>query len=1357
MIDHIEMNSNDRWLSPLVRLCVGGMIAGCLALASALISFVSGTPAAYLAASLGGIAGVAILIFSLCLMWRLNTDIARPLGGFLASAKIAEGDGFRTPVALSGRGIGPILGQALHGLQASILAATDAVLDDGNKHVRIAFHGAAAERLDEMMDSLKTAHETMREREEELSALHRKALERVDLATERLEATAELQDVGQQSLAQAVTISHTGLKAIYDQLQNLAKVKPAEIDAVVEALRGHALAITDLTSENEAAASEAKAATTLFSGVTQQVAEAFDTLQAQLDETALTTLSITSDRNEQLMRAFNHLQSALQSMVRDIDSAKHDVSLGSIALAAAGNAVASSAEAQGKAVEASLASMHKRADDLVDALRDELHDTVARIDVGLGAAMADTLKSVTGATYQLDTLAASVGMTEERITMSVNDAVETLVGTAAQIDTRLTTAASDTETRLTAVSEIVESRVELSLAGAAQALARTTAAMDARLQASAADVETRLASRIENADALIATSSADMAMRFALASEQAEQRFDLAVADVASGLTQSVSVLDTRLVNTTSEVEARLAARLNDADASIADAATGAVARIAVASDQVQRELEALASNAAGSLGDTIAAVDKRMIAATIQAEACISESLSESDAAISQAAADVGIRLGAASDNIAGRLHAATSEVEARVAERLAETDTSLSRTTQDIGTRLSAATHNIEARVDAALTDAAAAIGRCAETVETRVTERIAKTEATLSQTTTDTWARLTETAETVEQQVGQKLSAMADAVDTATTAVETRLTARMAETDAAMMSAADALSATGAAIEQKVSLAITDAALAFGETAASASDRLIAATSTTQARIVERLAHSEAAIAHATDDVGLRLMAAGENVEQSVEHSLNSAINAVTDATRALETGLAARVIETDTALADAFSALGATTMAADTRLIAATHAVETRITERLDETDAALVQTAQHVKARLMTAAEQVQTSLVHSIGDVDAKLSEAVTGIGTRAADAIAAEMAPIRAATSDHAEWLRASLSHMRLETERLSEAQQAAAAVRSLSAAAEAQLRGVSESFAAKAESMTLITERAIHEIEHRAQNTAKRLDDIGETADRVAAFVGNNVEPLLGLIKKTRATLDDIDALETSQLLPAMRRVQSGLSDISDQMAARDDAVIDRTSRIVGDQIASAVEALGRNQREQSDQMQAIETGLSAIAARKQIVPTELVEQIADWCADQLGNANNRLADAETRISDQLANFGTSLAALVAIVPEQNSGVESALAALRTDLETQLVSLTTAAPDDAKLSLGEKIERVCALIEAVEQDATAIAHAVIADPSALASMPGATGSLASAEMAMAAWTKQIDNVSTAVAIAIDASKIAA
>lgn len=81
-------------------------------------------------------------------------------------------------------------------------------------------------------------------------------------------------------------------------------------------------------------------------------------------------------------------------------------------------------------------------------------------------------------------------------------------------------------------------------------------------------------------------------------------------------------------------------------------------------------------------------------------------------------------------------------------------------------------------------------------------------------------------------------------------------------------------------------------------------------------------------------------------------------------------------------------------------------------------------------------------DAVRHDLALMVSNAATGFDAAVLGTGSVAAERIAGELAPVRQAAEDHAAWLRAAPQRLRGETEALGAAQQAAAAVRSLSVA---------------------------------------------------------------------------------------------------------------------------------------------------------------------------------------------------------------------------------------------------------------------------------------------------------------------------
>ncbi len=479
----------------------------------------------------------------------------------------------------------------------------------------------------------------------------------------------------------------------------------------------------------------------------------------------------------------------------------------------------------------------------------------------------------------------------------------------------------------------------------------------------------------------------------------------------------------------------------------------------------------------------------------------------------------------------------------------------------------------------------------------------------------------------------------------------------------------------------------------------------------------------------------------------------------------------------------------------------RLSDTVDSAELRLTAAVEATETALNAQTSGVESRLASLNAQAVDRLEEIVLRTDARLLEVVVGTGDAAANALLNEMAPVRDSAREHGLWLRAAMAQMREETERLADAQQAAMAVRSLSIAAEEQLRTISDKLSHNAEEVTLATERAMHGIETRSQDTNARLDRVSDQAERATAALTNTIEPLVGLLGKTRATIENMADIEESQLAPALRRIQSSLSGLTQQLEERDEEYARKTTNTLRDQVrrsvdelAAPLEALGTSFGQQRKQIEAIEIGLSTMSARGEKLPQELAKTIGTWCADQLHAANDRLISVESSIEQRIESFGKALGRIADSTPKH---IDGAIAALHDDIAKQLASLaaaqknmpvidmgaiaattkeaalqsvtalteglksqladlaaqTRAVPEQEQLDLGGQIEKVCALIEAVEQEAIAIAYAAIEDPASLAQKPDATLALQAAERALGGWSKQIGNVSTAVAIAMDAA----
>jgi hypothetical protein len=578
----------------------------------------------------------------------------------------------------------------------------------------------------------------------------------------------------------------------------------------------------------------------------------------------------------------------------------------------------------------------------------------------------------------------------------------------------------------------------------------------------------------------------------------------------------------------------------------------------------------------------------------------------------------------------------------------------------------------------------------------------------------------------------------------------------------------------------------------------------------------------------------DAGQTLSATATDQSRAITTSVISMGRRADELVAGLHTDLQNTVAKVDSELAssmaDARDTLG-DAVAKVERLSDIADSVETRLNVSTDAAEAGFAETNVKFDTRLKQLTDHALSQFEAMVSDTDARLTGAVAGTGQSAVNALVAELAPVKGAATDHAAWLRAAMTQMREETERLSEAQQAAMAVRALSAATEAQLRGVSQTLTDNAEQMALATERAVHGVEKRTIDANRRMEVINTQAERATKVLADTIEPLVGLLGRTRNMLDNMAEIEQSQLAPALRRIQSGLTGIANQLEENEEMHLRKTGDIVRDQVrrsvaefVAPVEAIGPAFEQQSGQIKALEAALVAVTARGEQLPNQLVKHVGTWCADQLRDASDRMIAAETGLEARIGLLSDALEELRTDTPKQidrlisnvtqqfearatnsDTGIEDALRMLQSSVEKQVATLiaaqentpvidmkaiNTAAENAARSSistladslkaqindltliarapqtgdqsaqddsLGTQIERVCSLIEAVEHHATTIAHAAVADPAALAKMPDAVEALVSAERALGAWSRQIDNVSTAVAIAMDATMIAA
>ncbi|MEM9500794.1 MAG: hypothetical protein AAF941_02995 [Pseudomonadota bacterium] len=519
-----------------------------------------------------------------------------------------------------------------------------------------------------------------------------------------------------------------------------------------------------------------------------------------------------------------------------------------------------------------------------------------------------------------------------------------------------------------------------------------------------------------------------------------------------------------------------------------------------------------------------------------------------------------------------------------------------------------------------------------------------------------------------------------------------------------------------------------------------------------------------------------------------------------------------------------------------------------AAEARLEASVAAASNVFEQSALEARTSLSELARKTADSLEASVAGASEKMTAAADGIGTVAASALREELVSVRTAADEHAEFLREATLQMRAEADRLGEAQQASEIVRSMARTAEEQLREVSKSFEDKSEAAIQSVERAAHDVEYRSKDTAQRIDKVHHQAEKSNELLLSSIEPLAGLLGRTRTMLENISEIEESQLGPSLRRIQSSLRGISNYIEESGDEQLSRMTTAVREEmrrtasgITNPIEELLPAVSEQRDKIAEMEAGLRKLAESGSGVSVDLAREVADLCADQIAAANMRLHEIENGIETRLDVLGTAIEQVRVQTPQQieqavdtltarfeerasarQAGLEAAFTMLQSSVEKQLsllsdardsveakevvvdkASIETAAANavesgisklaedlktrleaiSARVSdassknvtsenasaagaaptepvkpvvnapLDQQITAIQGLVEAVEQQAIELAHVATASPELLSEMPEARDALASAENALAAWTRQLDNVSTAVAIAKDAS----
>lgn len=103
-----------------------------------------------------------------------------------------------------------------------------------------------ANRVDALLRSLQAVHDGILLREASASLLAAEARDASARATRSLDDAARLHGEGAAKLADAIAVSRAGMSAMHEQLSALSVVKPAQIVAVLVAMRGQARMIDDL-------------------------------------------------------------------------------------------------------------------------------------------------------------------------------------------------------------------------------------------------------------------------------------------------------------------------------------------------------------------------------------------------------------------------------------------------------------------------------------------------------------------------------------------------------------------------------------------------------------------------------------------------------------------------------------------------------------------------------------------------------------------------------------------------------------------------------------------------------------------------------------------------------------------------------------------------------------------------------------------------------------------------------------------------------------------------------------------------------------------------------------------------------
>jgi hypothetical protein len=763
----------------------------------------------------------------------------------------------------------------------------------------------------------------------------------------------------------------------------------------------------------------------------------------------------------------------------------------------------------------------------------------------------------------------------------------------------------------------------------------------------------------------------------------------------------------------------------------------------------------------------------------------------------------------------------AALTEAVSTMESRLREIEANLARTSENV----SLTGHQLRATSDALQNDQArnqAAFAQALDAFSANCNRLLGSVHAGLNSSMTTTHAAIRKSIESSNATMNETLANLDRAVtrrlrevEAATGQFESAITAALRGNQAAIEASVSWLDASIAGAIERNQNAIEQSTSEIGDSVSKA------------------LALQSAAIAGSvtalTTEIGKDLAANQERLAASAQR---------------FETELVSRMTDGRDVLNDAIDKVD--------RLLDAAEAAEARLGHAVETASQAIEQTAQATGEDLAALTRKTAAAIETMVHEVDAKLDVATQGVGQAAVDAMNSRMGAVHQAAELHAGFLKAATAQMRKEAERLGEAQYASDIVRSMAQLAEEQLRGVSKAFEDKSEAAIQAFQRAAHEIEHRSKGTAERIEKVHAQAEKSNALLSSSIEPLVGLLGRTRTVLDNISEIEADQLGPALRRIQSSLHGITSYIETSGDEQVSRVTAAVREEmrrtaadITGPIDQILPAVSEQNQKLVQLESALQQLGKMGANASSDLIREITEFCADQIAAAIARLNKVENGIEDRLNHIGNAIEQVRVQTPQQieqavdtlrarfderagarQAGMETAFEMLQASIEKQLSALSatmnriataqtetthnsvesaaakvvengiskladelkarldtmsahiadrnaqigsadgarngsfglgaaeaTLAKGATNPPLNQQISAIQGLIEAVERQAIELAHVATEHPELLSEMPEAGEVLASAEDALAAWTRQLDNVSTAVAIVRDAA----